>query len=82
MARVNFKITGGGTNNDTKLKTNTLMEKDLSILLKLKLKELLVLGAEILTETKYSDDNPTSDDRDLYVHTIGEHTSTIKVTKP
>ena len=59
------------------------MEKDLNILLKLKLKKLLVLGTEILTETKHSDDiNHTSDDRDLYVTTIGEHTSIIKVTKP
>ena len=59
------------------------MEKDLNILLKLKLKKLLVLGTEILTETKHSDDiNHTSDDRDLYVTTVGEHTSIIKVTKP
>lgn len=59
------------------------MRKDLNTLLKLKLKELLVLGTEILAETKHSDDtNPTTDHRDLYVHTIGEHPSTVKVTKP
>ena len=58
------------------------MEKDLNILLKLKLQKLLVLGTEILTETKHSDDiNPTTDHRDLYVTTVGEHTSTLKVTK-
>ena len=59
------------------------MEKDLNILLKLKLKEILKLGAEVLAETKHSDDiNPTTDHRDLYVTTVGEHTSIIKVTKP
>ena len=59
------------------------MRKDLNILLKLKLKEILKLGAEVLAETKHSDDiNPATDHRDLYVHKVGEHHSTIKVTKP
>ena len=59
------------------------MRKDLNTSLKLKLKEILKLGADVLTETKHSNDiNPTTDHRYLYVHTIGEHPSTIKVTKP
>ena len=59
------------------------MRKDLNTSLKLKLKEILKLGADVLTETKHSNDiNPTTDHRDLYVHTVGERHSTIKVTKP